>query len=192
MGFSFTITHSLSLSHSYLLRTLPNFWHLLDCISSLNSRAPWIPAVVLCVINARHAGKPTMVCFKLLSDPFIWSDVTGERFWHITVWLWAAVVGYIIAQATMSVGGHYVSLFLMAIGYVGISMNLVWVSNSFPRPPSKRAASIGIINGFGNVGNLYVKWWTEYIHILNIDSCYTGSVPSFGRMNGVPNMDHLW
>ena len=83
--------------------------------------------------------------------------MTGERFWHITVWLWAAVVGYIIAQATMSVGGRYVSLFLMAIGYVGISMNLVWVSNSFPRPPSKRAASIGVINGFGNVGNLYVK-----------------------------------
>ena len=93
-------------------------------------------------------------CFIFLSDLFIRSDVTGERFWHITVWFWVVIVGYIIAQATMTVGGRYVSLFLLATGYVGSSMTLVWVSNSFPRPPSKRAASIGIINGFGNLGNL--------------------------------------
>ena len=54
----------------------------------------------------------------------------------------------------MSVGGRYVSLFLLAAGYVGASMTLVWVSNSIPRPPSKRAASLGIINGIGNLGNL--------------------------------------
>ena len=54
----------------------------------------------------------------------------------------------------MSVGGRYVSLFLMAAGYVGSSMTLVWVSNSIPRPPSKRAASLGIVNGVGNLGAL--------------------------------------
>ena len=80
--------------------------------------------------------------------------MAGERFWHTTVWLWVVIVGYIIAQATMSVGGRYVSLFLMAAGYVGGSMTLVWVSDSVPRPPSKRAASIGIVNGFGNLGTL--------------------------------------
>ena len=80
--------------------------------------------------------------------------MTGERFWHITIWLWAVIVGYIIAQATMSVGGRYVSLFLMAFGDVGAAIVLVWVSSSVPRPPSKRAASIGVINGFGTLGNL--------------------------------------
>ena len=80
--------------------------------------------------------------------------MTGERFWHITVWFWIAVVGYIIAQATMSVGGRYVSLFLLASGSVGSSMILVWVSSSVPRPPSKRSASLGIVNGFGNLGGL--------------------------------------
>ena len=54
----------------------------------------------------------------------------------------------------MSIGGRYVSMFLMATGYVGASMILVWVSNSFPRPPSKRAASIGIVNGFGSLGTM--------------------------------------
>ena len=54
----------------------------------------------------------------------------------------------------MSVAGCYVSLFLMASGWVGGSLVLVWVSNSIPRPPSKRAASFGIVNGVGNLGNL--------------------------------------
>ena len=80
--------------------------------------------------------------------------MTGERFWHMTAWYWIVIVGYIIAQATMSVGGRYVSLFLLASGNVGSSMLLVWVCNSVPRPPGKRAASIGIVNGFGNLAGL--------------------------------------
>ena len=80
--------------------------------------------------------------------------MTGERFWHLAAWYWIAIIGYIIAQATMSIAGRYVSLFLMASGYVGSAIILVWVSNSIPRPPSKRAASLGIVNGFGNLGGL--------------------------------------
>jgi len=120
---------------------------------------PWILAAVICIINARHA------------------DTTGERYWHITLWLWALILGYIIAQATMSVGGRYVSLFLMASGYVAASMTLVWVSNSIPRPPSKRAASIGIVNGFGNIGNLVssfvweVEWSPQYRPSMIIGIC---------------------
>ena len=54
----------------------------------------------------------------------------------------------------MSVGGRYVSLFLLASGSVGSPMVLVWVSSSVPRPPSKRSASFGVVNGFGNLGGL--------------------------------------
>ena len=52
-------------------------------------------------------------------------------------------------------------------------MTLVWVSNAVPRPPAyvrcpncthfqltfprKRAAAIGIVNGIGNIGNMYVS-----------------------------------
>jgi len=77
----------------------------------------------------------------------------------------------------MSVGGRYVSLFLMASGYVAASMTLVWVSNSIPRPPSKRAASIGIVNGFGNIGNLVssfvweVEWSPQYRPSMIIGIC---------------------
>lgn len=107
-------------------------------------------------------------------------DKTGERFYHITVPWWGVIVGYIIAVSTFSIGGRYVSMFLMACGYAGtffayelfrdllinyfdkisfptgFALTLVWVSNAIPRPPTKRAAAIGIVNGFGNIGNLYV------------------------------------
>ncbi|KAL0062320.1 hypothetical protein AAF712_010804 [Marasmius tenuissimus] len=56
----------------------------------------------------------------------------------------------------------------MAHGYVAYTVVLVWVSNVFPRPPAKRAAAIGIVNGTGNLGNLIgafawkVEWEPEY------------------------------
>lgn len=39
---------------------------------------------------------------------------------------------------------------------VGFALTAVWVSNVVPRPPAKRAAAIGIVNGIGNLGNLCV------------------------------------
>ncbi|PPQ88464.1 hypothetical protein CVT25_011590 [Psilocybe cyanescens] len=119
-------------------------------ITLLIAAPPWILTAILCVVNARHADK------------------TGERFWHISVWWWSVILGFIIAQSTMSVGGRYTSLFFLASGQIGFAMTLVRVSNSIPRPPTKRAASIGIVNGFGNIGNLVssfvwkVEWSPQY------------------------------
>ncbi|KAG8720690.1 hypothetical protein FRC11_003110 [Ceratobasidium sp. 423] len=105
-------------------------------ISLLLAAPPWILASVACLLNAWHA------------------DRTGERFFHIAGWWWLVIVAYIIALSTMETAGRYVSMFLMASGYAGFALTLVWVSNAIPRPPAKRAAAIGIINGFGNIGNL--------------------------------------
>jgi hypothetical protein len=48
-------------------------------------------------------------------------DKTGERFFHIAAWWWGVILGFIIALSTMSIAGRYVSMFLMACGYVGES-----------------------------------------------------------------------
>ncbi|KAF7792694.1 hypothetical protein EIP86_003792 [Pleurotus ostreatoroseus] len=95
-------------------------------------------------------------------------DRTGERFFHLSVPWWGVIVGYIIGLSTPSVGGRYVAMFLMASGYAGFALTLVWVSNAIPRPPSKRSASMGIVNGFGNIGNLIgsyawkAEWGPDY------------------------------
>ena len=67
-------------------------------------------------------------------NPFFWAfesnrliltlillDRTGERFLHLNIWWWGVILGYIIGTTTMSVGGRYVAMFLMASGYAGKS-----------------------------------------------------------------------
>lgn len=44
--------------------------------------------------------------------------------------------------------------FLMAQSYAGFITFLAWVSNSIPRPPSKRAVALAFINAFSQLGNV--------------------------------------
>ncbi|EPQ55025.1 MFS general substrate transporter [Gloeophyllum trabeum ATCC 11539] len=120
---------------------------------------PWIWATIICCVTAWSADK------------------SGERFVHVSGWWWGVIIGYIIALSTMSVGGRYVSLFLMASGYTGFALTLVWVSNAIPRPPAKRSIAMGIVNGFGNIGNLIgsfvwkAEWSPEYHQSMIIGIC---------------------
>ncbi|OCB88656.1 MFS general substrate transporter [Sanghuangporus baumii] len=139
---------------------------------------PWVWAAIVCCVSALHADK------------------TGERFFHTCFSWWGVIIGYIIALSTFSVGGRYVALFLLASGHAGIFMlfwreenrdtlpveliplgfalTLVWVSNTISRPPAKRAAAIGLVNGIGNTGNLIgsyawkAKWGPQYHQSMSI------------------------
>ena len=42
----------------------------------------------------------------------------------------------------------------MAQSYAGFITFLAWISNSIPRPPSKRAVAIALINAFSQLGNV--------------------------------------
>ncbi|KAH8115397.1 MFS general substrate transporter [Phellopilus nigrolimitatus] len=110
-------------------------------ISLLLAAPPWILATVLCCLNSFHAAK------------------RGEHFFHIVLPWGVAIIGYIIAVSTFSTGGRYVAMLLMASGYAGAGLNLVWTANSIPRPPAKRAAVIGAL-----VGSFVwkVQWSPQY------------------------------
>ncbi|ELU38587.1 tartrate transporter [Rhizoctonia solani AG-1 IA] len=123
-----TCSQLLGLSFVNFFPTLTATLGYNTTISLLLAAPPWILASIICLLNAWHADK------------------TGERFFHIAGWWWVVIVAYIIALSTMATAGRYVSMFLMASGYAG--------GNAIPRPPAKRAAAIGIVNGFGNIGNL--------------------------------------
>ncbi|KXN84326.1 hypothetical protein AN958_12741 [Leucoagaricus sp. SymC.cos] len=131
-----TVCQLLGLSFVNFFPTLTQTLGFSTTITLLLAAPPWIVASIVCCVNAWHM------------------DRTGERFFHIAGWWWGVIVGFIIALSTMSIAGRYVSLFLMACGYAGFAMTLVWVSNAVPRPPAKRAAAMAIVNGCGNLGNL--------------------------------------
>ncbi|KAI1786688.1 MFS general substrate transporter [Ganoderma leucocontextum] len=82
------------------------------------------------------------------------SDATGERFYHTTMPIFIGIVGFVIAICTMNTAARYVSLFLMAQSYAGYVVLFTWISNSFPRPPSKRAVALAFINAFSEFGDV--------------------------------------
>lgn len=81
---------------------------------------PYILAVVTSFCNSWHADK------------------TGERYFHITIPLYFAIIAYIIAATTTTIGPRYFAMMLMpASVYSGYVVALGWISNTLPRPPAK-------------------------------------------------------
>ncbi|KAG2122964.1 major facilitator superfamily domain-containing protein [Suillus cothurnatus] len=149
----------LGLSYINFFPTLTQTLGFSTTITFLMAAPPWIFASVCCVLNAWHA------------------DRSGERFFHIAGWWWVVILGYIISLATMATGGRYFSLFLMTTGYCGFALTLTWVASAIPRPPAKRSVAMGLVNGFGNLGNLmgsYVwdpSWGPQYHQSMIIALC---------------------
>jgi len=149
-----TFSQLLGLSFSNFFPTLTATLGFSPTITLLLVAPPWIFATIISLLNARHA------------------DITGERFFHIAGWWWVVATGYGISLSTMATPARYVSLFLMSTGYAGFTLTLVWLSNATPRPPAKRAAAIGLVNGFGNLGNLF----GSYIWKANWGPTYSRSM----------------
>ncbi|KAJ6515941.1 MFS general substrate transporter [Mycena sanguinolenta] len=82
------------------------------------------------------------------------SDKVGERFFHIISSLGLGILGFIIAISTMNTAARYISLFLMAQSYAGFVVMYAWISTSFPRPPSKRAVALALVNCWSQLGNI--------------------------------------
>ncbi|KAG1851285.1 major facilitator superfamily domain-containing protein [Suillus subalutaceus] len=149
----------LGLSYINFFPTLTQTLGFGTTVTFLMAAPPWIFASICCVLGAWHADK------------------TGERFFHIAGWWWVVILGYIISLSTMATGGRYFSLFLMTTGYCGFALTLAWVSNAIPRPPAKRSVAMGLVNGFGNLGNLmgsYVwssSWGPQYHQSMIIALC---------------------
>ncbi|KAI0753065.1 MFS general substrate transporter [Daedaleopsis nitida] len=140
----------LGLSFVSFLPTISGTLGYGTTVTLLLTAPPALLAAAICILSAWHA------------------DRTGERCLHLCVPWWGTIIAYVIGVSTMSVGGRYVAMFLMVNGYSGFALTLVWLSNAVPRPPAKRSAAIGIVNGFGNIGSLmgsYVwksTWGPEY------------------------------
>ena len=69
----------------------------------------------------------------------------------------------------------------MAQSYAGFVVMYTWMSNSFPRPPSKRAVALALMNAFSQLGNIagsYVwpsTWGPTYRHSYAICIACSGT-----------------
>ena len=112
-----------------------------DTEALLLTAPPYILGVITTYLNAWHA------------------DRTGERYWHITIPLWVAVISFIIAVTTSGIGPRYFAIMIMIPGiYSGYVVALAWISNTLPRPPAKRAAALALINAVSNASSIYASY----------------------------------
>lgn len=145
MAFSLT-AQVVGLSFNQYFPTLLATLGYNTTITLLLCAPPWAVAVLATFLNARH------------------SDKSGERFFHIAIPLFVGMVGFIIALATGNLGARYFSFFLMALAYPGYVVFFAWMSNTIPRPPTKRAVGIAFMNAFSQLGNIagsyaFPKWF---------------------------------
>lgn len=81
---------------------------------------PYFLAVLVTFANAWHA------------------DRQGERYWHVTLPLYVAIVSFVVSAATGKVGTRYAAMMFMVSGvYASYVVGLAWVSNTLPRPAAK-------------------------------------------------------
>ncbi|KAJ5167502.1 uncharacterized protein N7482_006283 [Penicillium canariense] len=125
---------------------------------------PYCLAVICAFANAWHA------------------DRTGERYFHVTLPLYVSVAAFILAAATTGTAPRYVSMMLMVPSfYSGYVVALGWISNTLPRPASKRAAALAGINCVSNASSIYASYMypdsdaPRFIPAMSVD-CATAFV----------------
>ncbi|KAL4073463.1 major facilitator superfamily domain-containing protein [Scleroderma citrinum] len=161
---------SLGTSFTNFFPTLTATLGYSTVITLLLAAPPWILPAIVGLANAWHA------------------DRTGERFFHLTVWWWIPIVGYIISLSTMATAARYFSLYMMTLGLCGNIMTYVWVTNTISRPPAKRSAALGLVNGMASVINVvgsYVwpaRWGPQYHQsmLISMGSFVLAAITAFG------------
>lgn len=137
---------------------------VLFCIVASASVTNFFPTVVLTlgfnnIITLLLTAPPYVLCvFTAMANAWH-ADRTGERYFHITLPLWLSMVSFIIAVATTNTGARYFAMMIMVPSfYAGYVVALAWISNTFPRPPAKRAAALAAINAVSNTANIYASY----------------------------------
>lgn len=115
-------------------------------------------------------GFNTTITLVLTCPPYLISGFLGilvglssgrfnERTWHITVSMGVALIGFVIACATLDTAARYIACFLFASGaYAVNSVILGWVSATLGQTQEKKAASLAIVNVIANASYVYTAY----------------------------------
>lgn len=150
---------------------------LVFCIVASGSITNFFPTVVKSlgygdVPTLLLTSPPYVLCFLVTCLNSWHADRTGERYLHVVLPLMVAVVAFILAASTTTMTPRYISMMLMLPGiYSGYTTSLAWISNTLPRPPAKRAASLAFINAVSNCSSIYAS----YLYADNMGPRYIGA-----------------
>ncbi|KAF9632825.1 putative vitamin h transporter protein [Lasiodiplodia theobromae] len=115
-------------------------------------------------------GFNSTITLVLTCPPYLVSGAVGilvgwtsgrynERTWHVTVCMGAAVVGFVIACATLNTAARYIACFLFASGaYAVNSVILGWVSATLGQTSEKKGVSLSVVNVVANASYIYTAY----------------------------------
>ncbi|KAK7701021.1 hypothetical protein SLS64_010615 [Diaporthe eres] len=140
---------------TWLFCLMQNF-HLSAC--SFNS---FFPTVV------KTLGFNTTITLVMTCPPFIFAGAAGiafgwssgrlhERTWHITAGLTTAIIGFVLAAATMNTAARYVACFIFAMGAYSVNSVIIgWASSTLSQTKEKKAVVLAMTNVGGQIGYIY-------------------------------------
>lgn len=112
-------------------------------------------------------GFSTTITLVLTCPPYLLACATGigmalssgkynERTWHIVVFKLIALVGFVLACATLNTGARYFAAFVFTVGTYGISSVVMgWVGSTCAQTKEKRAAALAFVNTSASISLIW-------------------------------------
>lgn len=139
--------------------TLLQTFHLAAC--GFNS---FFPTVVKTLGYSRTMALvltcPPYLVAGVFSVALAWnSGRKNERSWHITLGMVVALIGFVMAAATLNTAARFISLFFFAAGsYSANSIIIGWVAASCGQTPEKKAGALSIMNCIAMASFIYTPY----------------------------------
>ena len=123
-------------------------------------------------------GFNTTITLVMTCPPFIFAGAAGilfgwnsgrmhERTWHITAGLSIAIVGFVLAAASLNTAARYVACFIFPMGAYAVNSVIIgWASSTLSQTKEKKAVVLAMTNVGGQVSHGHSQYRFGLILIL--------------------------
>ncbi|KAL3462654.1 major facilitator superfamily domain-containing protein [Aspergillus heterothallicus] len=134
------------------------------CIQVASATSNFFPSVVktlgFSTVNTLLLTVPPYMVGLVVAIANNWSaDRLQNSSFHIMWPLAVAIVGFVVAAASLNTGARYFAMILMVAGGHGAnSVLLAWTQKTMIRPRIKRASAVAFVNAFGNLSGVFSSY----------------------------------
>ncbi|KAK0642834.1 putative transporter [Lasiodiplodia hormozganensis] len=134
------------------------------CIQVASATSNFFPSVVETLgfskVNTLLLTVPPYIISLTVT---IFNNKSADHFhnssFHVMWPLAMAIVGFVVAAATLNTGARYFAMILMVVGGHGSNAVVVaWTQKTMLRPRVKRAAAVAFVNAIGNTSQVFSSY----------------------------------
>jgi hypothetical protein len=135
------------------------------CIQVASATSNFFPAVVktlgFSTVNTLLLTVPPYMLGLVVSIANNWSADRFQNSSFHAIWpMVVAIIGFVVAAATLNIGARYFAMVLMVAGGHGSNaVVLAWTQKTMLRPRIKRASAVAFVNAFGNISQVTAGWY---------------------------------